>query len=358
MEIAGSSLSLSSTQTKIQFYQRKETLVISGPGPAGGTGAPSPDADPAGKGAVDPVALSEGGARRARQAQESEAAGHGSQFLMKDLNIRMLKDLVERLTGKEIRMSDISRAYKDGGAEPPAVDPVDAEASAPAPESVGWGLDYRLEETRAESETTTVHAQGHALTKDGREIDISVSLSMSREFVQKEHIHIQAGDAVLKDPLVLNFDGTAAQLTQTRFAFDLDCDGKSDQLRTLSPGTGFLALDKNQDNVINDGSELFGPASGHGFSELAAYDTDGNHWIDEADDIYDKLRIWTHTPSGEPRLFALAEKGIGAICLAHVASSFDLKDPENQLLGQVRETGVFLHEDGGPGTVQELDLLV
>lgn len=258
---------------------------------------------------------------------------------------------MERITGKKIEMRDIARAYKNGGREL-------KQQQAEAPDSAGWGMDYQVSETYTEADTMTFDAQGQVLTADGRKFDVSVSLSMSREFVQREHLHIQAGDAVLKDPLVVNFDGTAAQLTQTRFEFDIDCDGKSDQLSTLAQGSGFLALDKNQDNVINDGSELFGPATGHGFSELAEYDTDGNHWIDEADDIYDKLRIWTHTSSGEPRLFALGEKGIGAICLDHLPSAFDLKGSQNQLLGQVRESAIFLRENGSAGSIQELDLVV
>ena len=37
---------------------------------------------------------------------------------------------------------------------------------------------------------------------------------------------------------------------------------------------------------------------------------------------------------------------------------FLLKDDANLTQGQVRETGVFLREDGSSGTVQDLDLVV
>jgi hypothetical protein len=41
---------------------------------------------------------------------------------------------------------------------------------------------------------------------------------------------------------------------------------------------------------IDSGSELFGPATGSGFGELAALDGDGNGWIDENDDAFARLR--------------------------------------------------------------------
>jgi hypothetical protein len=48
---------------------------------------------------------------------------------------------------------------------------------------------------------------------------------------------------------------------------------------------------KIKDGRVNDGRELFGPITGDGFAELAAYDDDGNNWIDENDGIYDNLSI-------------------------------------------------------------------
>ena len=44
----------------------------------------------------------------------------------------------------------------------------------------------------------------------------------------------------------------------------------------METGNAFLSLDKNSDGIINDGSELFGAASGNGFADLAKYDEDGN----------------------------------------------------------------------------------
>lgn len=84
-------------------------------------------------------------------------------------------------------------------------------------------------------------------------------------------------------------------------------------------------MDINGDGKINDGNELFGPKSGNGFSDLAAFDEDGNGWIDENDFVYDKLRIWTKDKYGNDSLLAIGKKGIGAIYLAVVNQSLPLK---------------------------------
>lgn len=271
-----------------------------------------------------------------------------------DFETSLIKLLVERMTGRKIELlkpGDFNREIEP--MEPPP-------AEAPAPDSAnsaqGWGLVYDSYESYQESESLTFSTQGLVRTADGQEIQVDLSLSMSREFVEQQHISIRAGDA-LTDPLVVNFAGTAAQLGQRDFSFDLDADGRLDQIAVLQPGSGFLALDQNGDGVINDGNELFGPQTGNGFAELGRHDQDGNGWIDAGDGIYDRLRIWTRDQAGGDRLLALGQANIGALYLRPLSTPFQLKDAENQLLGQVRETGIFLREDGSSGTLQEMDLV-
>ena len=128
-------------------------------------------------------------------------------------------------------------------------------------------------------------AAGRVVTQDGQEIAFRAELYMSRSFVANSSLTLIGGNAVMTDPLVINFDGTGAQLENTRFAFDLDSDGTSEQIANLRPNSGYLALDRNGDGVINNGGELFGPVSNNGFTELAAYDDDGNGFIDEGDAV-------------------------------------------------------------------------
>ena len=54
---------------------------------------------------------------------------------------------------------------------------------------------------------------------------------------------------------------------------------------------------------------------------------------------------------------ALGQRGIGAMYLGNIDTPFALKDSNNALQGQVRASGIFLHEDGRAGTMQQLDLV-
>lgn len=219
----------------------------------------------------------------------------------------------------------------------------------------GWGFDYNFSETKYESQKMSFSSSGVVKTQDGREIDFSVALNMSREVYESTNISIKEGDAKL-DPLVINFDGPTASLTDKNFSFDLDADGHNENIAFTGVGSGFLAFDKNGDGKINDGSELFGVKSGNGFADLAEYDQDKNGWIDENDEIFSKLRIWTKEPDGSDKLFAIGVKGVGAIYLGNAQTSFDLKNTQNETSGTIRRTGIFLKENGSAGTIQHVDL--
>lgn len=273
--------------------------------------------------------------------------------------VRLVQDLIEMLTGKRIRfvlpgMKLIDPQAKLGNiklAQHPG-------QMIQGRQLQGWGLDYQYHHVKVEQETMSFAAAGIVKTADGREIDFSAQLSMSRQFIEEQHVSIKAGDALI-DPLVINFDAPAAQLTNNKFSFDIDSDGDADQVSFVGSGSGFLALDLNGDGAINNGKELFGPNTGNGFTELAQYDTDGNNWIDENDAIYNKLRIWTKDSGGKDQLFALGQKGVGAIYLGNVNTEFSHKSLEdNSLQGKLRSTGVFLRENGSVGLVQQVDLAV
>lgn len=209
----------------------------------------------------------------------------------------------------------------------------------------------------AETETTCFSTRGKVVTGDGREIEFGMDLQMSRSFKAYYEENYVPPQAQLCDPLVINLNAGIGNLSDQKFMFDLDQDGILDKVSQLESGSGFLALDKNSDGKINDGGELFGTKSGDGFRELAAYDDDGDGWIDEDDEIFDKLLIWAKDDSGKDTLYHLKEAGVGAICLSHVPTEFSLNSMQNhQTNGIVRSTGIFLFENGGAGTVQHIDI--
>lgn len=272
------------------------------------------------------------------------------------LKIRILQTLIEKLTGRKIRIL-IPKISRD----PEKMEPLLAKLQNLAPkaenEREGWGLVYDHAASYSEEEAVSFKAGGIVRTEDGREISFQLNLNIHRSFKMQQEIHLRAGDA-LKDPLIINFGRSSAGLAPGKFSFDLDADGKEDQVSYLLEGSGFLALDANEDNIINDGSELFGPATGNGFRELARHDADGNGWIDENDPVFHKLRIWLKTETGENRLLLLGEAGIGAIYTGHLNTLFHLKDENLRTQGILRSTGVFLKENGEAGTIQQIDLKI
>ena len=218
-------------------------------------------------------------------------------------------------------------------------------------------FDLYQESAYYESETTNFSTQGTVRTSDGREITFQVNVGMSREFQQQYQEELKMSQLQLTDPLVINLDGDVADVSDQTFFFDLDGDGVLDKVNQLGSGSGFLALDKNGDGTINDGTELFGTASGNGFKDLARYDDDGDGWIDEDDAVWSKLRIWCKDENGKDVLYSLAESGVGAICLQNVGTEFTQQAQDGSVKGVVRNTGVFLYENGTAGTVQHVDLV-
>jgi hypothetical protein len=106
-----------------------------------------------------------------------------------------------------------------------------------------------------------------------------------------------------RDPLILdlNNDGTYTSSINAGIKFDHNGDGEKEHSGWVSANDGFLALDLNNDGLINNGSELFGNdtmlgkssgLAGDGFEALSQYDSDNNLIINENDDIYDDLRVW------------------------------------------------------------------
>lgn len=216
-------------------------------------------------------------------------------------------------------------------------------------------LNYTAETINYEMENTGFSTVGTVRTADGREINFNIDVAMSRSFQQTFREDLQIASVSMCDPLVINLDTDVAELSDQKFYFDLDADGELDEISSLGAGSGYLALDKNGDGVINDGSELFGTSNGDGFADLAKYDEDGNGWIDEGDAIWSKLKIWCKDENGNDVLYSLKEKGVGAICLQKAATDFTLQG-ENGINGAIRSTGVFLYENGMAGTLQHVDL--
>ncbi len=215
----------------------------------------------------------------------------------------------------------------------------------------------RVELTHIYTESQALDFEVKAyIRSEDREIELSLDVSLSRSFTQKTSISLESLQ-VLKDPLVLSFDGSMPSLSTSKFSFDIDSDGERDQISKLSVNSTFLALDKNSNGFVDDGSELFGTKSGDGFADLAKYDEDKNGWIDENDAIFDKLQVWKKSETKD-ELIGLGEVGIGAIFLGNAVTPFSLKSDSNDTLGEMRSSGFFLYENGMAGVISQIDMAV
>jgi hypothetical protein len=360
MRIGSSDITMQSGRAFIERHEHHETLRV-------WIGPQGPRTQEAQTGRLSRGSVA--GAHLARRGDSSRGAGQNGPETIKgrpknteafdvtDSKLYVTKMLIERLTGRKIRILDVSALGHDTEDEPLCPDR-DVEGNQQRETEEGWGLEYSHHESHYESESTAFHAEGVVKTKDGEEIRFALDLQMDRDFLSQEKTLIRAGDAAKIDPLVINFNGSAAELTNMQFTFDLDADGSVENIPTVRPGSGFLAFDINQDGIINNGHELFGPRTGNGFAELAAYDQDGNNWIDENDPVYDTLSIWTKDQEGKDTLTSLGERGVGALYLASVGSEFHLRDAANHPTGEVASTGIYVREDGEVGTIQQVNLAV
>ncbi len=197
-----------------------------------------------------------------------------------------------------------------------------------------------VQATRTTEERTDVRIRGSVQTADGRNLGFAMDLHLQQQ-VQTSTL------AAFQDPLVLTYDGPSARFEGKRWDFDLDADGKSESLPGLTANSGLLVFDKDGDQVADDGGELFGARSGNGFQDLRVLDSDGNGWIDEGDPAFNQLKLWN--PGEGKGLHSLQEKGIGALWTGALASPFDLGQ------GQLRSTGLYLHENGRAGALQQVD---
>lgn len=313
---------------------------------------------------ADTVRLSDAALQaQSNEVNASQAVDKIEDDLENDPRMMVIKYLIELMTGRKIEhlktanlespsSGDVAKAVSQSNG---AV--ANNQQTPPARPNAGWGVEIDVRHRYTETEQTKFQASGTITTADNKQIQFNLSFELNRSYQEESRTQIRQGDAKKIDPLTLNFSGTSAQLTSQKFEFDLNADGKKDSISFVQ-GAGFLAFDKNGDGKINDGSELFGPGTGNGFAELAAYDSDGNNWIDENDAIFDKLQVWTKDGAGKDQLQKLKQANVGALFLGNASTPFELNNANNQTQGQIRSSGIWLTEDGQVRSLQQVDLAV
>ena len=169
-----------------------------------------------------------------------------------------------------------------------------------------------------------------------------ISLEVTQGEVNVQNV--QSGPTDQSDPLVLDLSGTGIELTQAGQGanFDINADGKTDSTAWVKGGSAFLALDKNNNGRIDNGSELFGDQNGaaNGFAELKRYDANNDNVIDAKDAVYSALKAYRNASGSGSDLASLEQVGVKSISLSFSSTDQDVQG--NKLILR----GSFTTNDG------------
>ncbi|QWR76949.1 hypothetical protein [Candidatus Magnetomonas plexicatena] len=361
MEIASSNINLSSKSSTMEKYEHTESLSFWSGSGANGIAIRPTNQQPA----KDTVTLSTESlslldAKKSSVNKNEQVDNNLDPSLSGDLKYLILKLILEKMTGKKIDISNIADAANGNQPQDSAANKIQQPQSSPTPVTQqpqqNWALSYTSHDVHQERQDYAFNAQGIIKTQDGQDIKFSIGVNMSYEHSSESSVSLSAGNVKLSDPLVINFGGNASDLTGGTFNFDLNSNGKDVKMPMTGSGSGFLALDLNNDGVINNGKELFGPATGNGFSELSAYDEDKNKWIDEKDSVFNKLSVLRKSQNGDTVLSSLKDSGVAAIYLDSIGGHFNYKDGAGNLLGKLASMGLYTKNDGTVGTIEQVDM--
>lgn len=180
----------------------------------------------------------------------------------------------------------------------------------------------------------------------------------SSRFVQLEfsfmlsiRIEIRQGTIQESDPIVLDLDGDGIELSSFRQGAHFDIEGSGSRVNTafVTGGDAFLAIDRNRNGIIDDGTELFGDQNGaeNGFEELRKLDTNGDGRINDLDRDFGRLLLFRDNGDGRTdpgELVGLQRAGIREISLAY-------RDVNEAAPGgnRLAQQALFIRDDGSSG---------
>ena len=281
-----------------------------------------------------------------------------------DIKIQMIKDILEAFTGEKIRLFDPVSLKNDENNHISDNVHQKKNAQTELPENAqipDWGFEYYFKETSYTAEGFLFEADGVITTSEGDRISFSVSLEMLIENYSENSVSVKSGAALI-DPVMIDLSGKGIRFSDALFMFDLDGNGKKELISAPAEETGFLAIDKNGNGIIDDGTELFGPQTGNGFSELAHLDDDSNGWIDENDEVFDKLLIWQKAANGSDKLSSLRDAGISALSVTGIDTQFDVRSgpsmSSENIAAVLKKTGLLIKENKEISFLQEVDFVV
>lgn len=207
-----------------------------------------------------------------------------------------------------------------------------------------------------------IHISGGVAAVDRKRRRSSVN-SLAGQLGANTIISTKKGDYGRFAPVVLDLDGDGVELVRMKRStarFDYGGDGRSDATGWLSGDDGFLVIDRNNDGLITEASELTLASEDSdartGLQGLANMDSNGDGVVDADDARFGELRVWQdrnangRTDAGE--LMTLEEAGIVSVSLAATGLEDRVKLDRNA----VTATASFTRSDGTTSTVADVSL--
>lgn len=163
-------------------------------------------------------------------------------------------------------------------------------------------------------------------------------------------------------PIILNLDEAADGAVTTVVPFAASAESDVGSMTWMQSHQGFLALDRNGNGLIDDGSEISFTQDLQGAKSdlegLTHYDTNQDSVFDAQDERFGQFRVWRDfdldgvTDDGE--LLSLAEAGVLSIDLKGQPTG---NDPEQAQSLLVHATTSFTRLDGTTGTALDAMLI-
>ena len=214
-----------------------------------------------------------------------------------------------------------------------------AEPSQCLPGRHGWAVDPFIGQQNVVGEFTFIYNFYHAFYQ---------TMASSATGVEANC------DLTVGSPLVLDLEGNGIALfgPESGMSFDLDGDGLMENVGWTRDA--FLALDRNGNRRIDDGTELFGSytflkngeRAKNGFAALEQWDLNGDKLIDWRDTVFSKLLLWQDT-----NFNGLSEPGeiesLGAKVSA-ISLNYIVRDEVDRFGNESRERAIFWDQQGVP----------
>lgn len=158
-------------------------------------------------------------------------------------------------------------------------------------------------------------------------------------------------------PIALDLDGDGVEFLSAAagVAFDYSGDGSAEGTAWVAADDGLLAIDRNGDGLVNDGSEIvFGGGGQTDLQGLAAnYDSNDDGVLDASDAAFAQFGVWQDANSdgvaqaGEFR--SLADMGITSIDLTSDGQAYAAAEGTVQVAGE----SSYTMADGSTGIVAD-----